>query len=44
MVDEKDFAALSSTYIFEDFKALDKKMIEAIPDYVKDFIYPNLGV
>jgi type I restriction enzyme R subunit len=44
IVDEKDFGALSSTYIFEDFKALEKDMVEAIPNYVKDFIYPNLGV
>jgi hypothetical protein len=34
----------SSTYIFDDFKALDKDMIEAIPNYVNDFVYPNLGI
>ena len=44
IVDEKDFATLSSTYIFDDFKALDKDMIEAIPNYVNDFVYPNLGI
>ena len=44
IVDEKDFATLSSTYIFDDFKALNKNLIEAVPNYVNDFVNKNLGI